>query len=102
MATYKTPFSKRCEILGNVWLFYAEDAKRDEVWSKYFEIYDVGLPLAYMINMDFATIKKGKEYLINDAWDDICKVISVDPMAKYDDLQSFFATSPNDPLDIED
>ena len=102
MATYKTPFSKRCEILGNIWLFYSEDAKRDATWSEFFDIYDIGLPLAYFVTTGIASVKRGKESYVNDAWNDMCDIINVDKFAKYQDLAAIFAASPNEPLEDEE
>ena len=95
----KTPFSKKCEILGNVWLFYREDAQADETWSRYFEVYDIGLPLSYMIWSDIASINDGNEQYVEEAWDDLCAIINVDPEGQYENLQHIFDVSPNEPID---
>ena len=102
MATYKTPFSKRCEILGQLWLFYRDNHSDDLTWDKYFEVYDIGLPLAYMVWAEVATVKRGSESYVNEAWDDACGIIDVDRDAKYESLTEFFAASPNEPLEDEE
>ena len=40
-----TPFSKKCEILGDLWLDYRED----ESFQDFFEYNDLGVPIAYGI-----------------------------------------------------
>ena len=102
MATYKTPFSKRCEILGQLWLFYRDNYNGDLAWEKYFEVYDIGLPLAYMVWAEVATVKRGNEAYVNEAWDDFCLVIGIDPEGKYAGLPEAFAASPNKPIESED
>jgi hypothetical protein len=38
-----TPFSKKCEILSDLWLEYRDD----EEFKDFFEYSDLGLPMAY-------------------------------------------------------
>jgi hypothetical protein len=40
-----TPFSKKCEILGDLWLEY----RQDESFQDFFEYSDLGVPIAYGI-----------------------------------------------------
>jgi hypothetical protein len=40
-----TPFSKKCEILGDLWLDYRED----ETFQDFFEYNDLGVPIAYAV-----------------------------------------------------
>jgi hypothetical protein len=40
-----TPFSKKCEILGDLWLDYRED----ESFKDFFEYNDLGVPIAYAV-----------------------------------------------------
>jgi hypothetical protein len=40
-----TPFSKKCEILGDLWL----DHQEDESFQEFFEYNDLGVPIAYAI-----------------------------------------------------
>lgn len=91
----KTPFSKKCEILGSLWLFYGNDEKPDVVWENYFDTYDIGLPLAYFVWTDVATVKKDKRSYIEDAWDDLCKMMNVPADGNYDSLTDLLADSPN-------
>jgi hypothetical protein len=43
-----TPFSKKCEILGELWLSY----RQDEELEDFLEYNDLGLPIAYAIAND--------------------------------------------------
>lgn len=95
----KTPFSKKCEIVGSVWLHYRDDSRQDEGWSQYFDVYDIGLPLAYMIWSDIATATEGSEMYVEEAWEDLCAIINVDPDGEYTDLNHIFSVSPNEPID---
>lgn len=95
----KTAFSNKCAILGELWLFYREDAKHDEAWSEFFRWTDVGLPLAYMIWQGIAGIKKGQENYINEPWNTFCAMIDIDPNANYSSLADCFFVSPNKPLE---
>jgi hypothetical protein len=45
-----TPFSKKCEILSELWLEYRDD----ESFQEFFEYNDLGLPLAYAIENKLA------------------------------------------------
>lgn len=100
MAVYKTPFSKRCEILGELWLYYREDAAKNDVWSQFFTVYDIGLPLAYMHWQDLATvISADGEASVSAAWDSFCRIIDIDIEDDYDSLGDCFDSSPNEPLE---
>ena len=38
-----TPFSKKCEILGDLWTYHRDD----EQFKEFFEYNDLGVPIAY-------------------------------------------------------
>jgi hypothetical protein len=40
-----TPFSKKCEILGDLWTEYRDD----EEFKDFFEYNDLGVPMAYAV-----------------------------------------------------
>lgn len=93
----KTPFSKKVEILGQVWVWYRNDPKRDEGWLEFFEWHDVGLPLAYFAKQGFASIKQDAKKYIDTAWNDYCHMLEIDPGALYIDVKSTFdASKEND------
>lgn len=47
-----TPFSKKCDILGELWINY----KEDEVFADFIAYNDLGLPMAYMASEGFAEL----------------------------------------------
>lgn len=60
----ETTFGKKCEILGNLWLGYRNDGE----YYPFMEIYDVELPLAYILHKNITTITPQAEEMINNAW----------------------------------
>jgi hypothetical protein len=63
--TPKTPFTLRCEILGELWLSYRED----EEYKDFVEYNDLGLPLAYAIAGGIVESSPMAESFINESWD---------------------------------
>lgn len=93
----KTPFSKKCEVLGELWLYYREEAPQHEEWAQFFEWADIALPLAYLSWQDLATVKTDAKRYINDAWVTFCEMISIDPDQEYDGIEDAWSASPNPP-----
>lgn len=91
-----TPFSKKCEILGNLYLFYSDTT--NESWRQFFTWADLGLPMAWMASSDWITIKPDAKQYVNDTWKMFCEMIAIDADAKYNSLQDCFTASPNPPL----
>jgi hypothetical protein len=95
-----TPFSKKCEILGRLHIFYGDTDNAG--WKDFFAWSDLGLPMAWMASSGLVTVKtEGKQY-VNDAWDMFCTLINIDANAKYESLEDCFAASPNPPLDEDE
>ena len=93
----KTNFSNKCEILGNLWMWYKDTD--NESWAEFFAWADLGLPLAYLTWQGLATAKPDGKNVIEETWNVFCEMISVDPNGKYTDLQSAFSASPNSPVE---
>mgnify|MGYP006289912795 CR=1 FL=1 len=93
----KTNFSSKCEILGSLWTFYKDTD--NESWREFFAWGDLGMPLSYLVWQDLATAKPDGKAAIEECWNVFCEMISIDPDAKYTDLDSAFAASPNKPLE---
>ena len=91
-----TPFSKKCEILGALHMFYSNTD--NEGWKEFFTWSDVGLPMAWMVSANLITIKSEGKQHVNDAWDMFCEMISIDADAKYSSLEDCFTASPNPPI----
>lgn len=98
----KTPFSNKCKVLGDLWLYYRADAEDDNNWSEFFEWADIALPLSHMLDQGLAILpatEKGKESegFIEQAWTTFCEIISIDPDAEYNHLGECWEASPNAP-----
>lgn len=99
----KTPFSSKCEILGDLWLYYREDAQSDPNWSEFFEWADIALPLSHMVSQGLAILPATEggmeaEKFIEDAWTTFCELISIDADAQYNTLGQCWEASPNSPM----
>ena len=60
-----TPFSKRCEILGDLWVAY----KGDPEFEDFISYNDLGLPLAYAVSTEIVTATPKAEMFINETFD---------------------------------
>ena len=59
-----TPFSKQCEILGELWLEYRDD----ENFQDFFEYNDLGVPLAYAIDQKIVLPTPKAEQFIGESF----------------------------------
>lgn len=96
----KTPFSKKCEILGDLWLYYREEAATNENWSEFFAWADIALPLSHMVSQGFAVLTATDEGVeaekfIEDAWITFCEIIAIDPDKNYESIADAWDASPN-------
>lgn len=60
-----TPFTNRCEILGDFWISY----KSDSEFEDFISYNDLGLPLAYAISTEIVSSTPKSEMFINETWD---------------------------------
>ena len=60
-----TPFSKRCEILGDLWVAY----KGDPEFEDFISYNDLGLPLAYALATEIVTKTPKAELFVNETFD---------------------------------
>jgi len=58
-------FSKKCEILGSLWM----DFREEEDFQDFIEYNDVGLPLAYFLAEGIVTKKPEAEAYVNETYD---------------------------------
>ena len=77
----------KCEILFDLSMKYGNDP----MWKPYFDVYDVGVPLARFIVMDWATPTESGIECIEEAWVDLCRLIMVDPEGEYEMLDDMVA-----------
>lgn len=97
----KTPFSSKCQVLGELWLFHREDASNNDAWREFFEWADIGLPMAYMAWQGLITVKADAKEYINNPYDVFCEMVSIDKDTDYPSLADAFAASPNAPVSNE-
>ena len=64
MEQFNTPFGKRCEILGELWLNY----KGDEELADFIEYNDLGLPLAFAAAENIIEPNEIVENYVNETW----------------------------------
>jgi hypothetical protein len=60
-----TPFSKKCEILGELWLTY----RQDEELEDFLEYNDLGLPIAYAIANDIVKSTDKAKLFVEETFD---------------------------------
>lgn len=60
-----TPFSKRAEILGELWIKY----KSDPEFTDFIFYNDLGLPLAYSLSTEIINNTPKVEMFVNETWD---------------------------------
>jgi hypothetical protein len=60
-----TPFSKKCEILGELWLKY----RQDEELEDFLEYNDLGLPIAYAIANDIVKSTDMAKSFVEETFD---------------------------------
>jgi hypothetical protein len=92
----KTPFSDKVDFLGDFWSEWKDEEANHESWKEFFKIYDVGLPLAWLISYKYASFNKmgnGKE-IIEETWQALCEALGISPDDKYPTLVSMLKASP--------
>ena len=96
-------FLSKCNILGELWLKYRDEAETNETWSEYFTYSDVALPLSYGISQGFVQMVEGGglDNFVNESWQIFCELIDIDPDGEYEDIEDAWAASPNPPLNDE-
>jgi hypothetical protein len=62
--TPTNPFSKKCEILGDLWLNY----RASEQFEDFIEYNDIGLPLAYAFSEEIAKPTEIAEKYIDETY----------------------------------
>lgn len=93
-----TSFSKKCEILGDV---YLESGWNEEL-AEFRKYNDIGLPLAYMIQNKFIEVDgitdAGKD-VVTETWDLLCEAVGVNSEDEFqgtDDMMEKAGWTDND------
>ena len=86
--TPTTPFSNKCDILGDLWLNY----RNDEEFTDFIEYNDIGLPLAYVIANDIVKSTPLAETFINETFDLLIEALGVEEDIGFDSLDELLGS----------
>lgn len=70
----ETSFTKRCEILEDLWMTY----RNDEDFTDFMEYNDLALPLAYAVANGLIESNDSVKGFINEAWDLLLKGFDIE------------------------
>ena len=76
-----TPFSKRCEILSELWINYRDN----ETFEEFIEYNDLGLPMAHLIAENLVEATRQGEIYIDETFELLLNVLSIED-DNYDSL----------------
>jgi hypothetical protein len=85
----KTPFSKKCEILGILWAA-CKDNEVDEAWKVFFSKNDIAGSLCFTAWRELATIKPSGKVYVEETWKDLCESLLMGADEKFLDVDDFF------------
>jgi hypothetical protein len=85
-----TSFSSKISILAEV---YSEALWNAEL-KDFADINDIALPLAYLVENEFATITDKANSYIEETWDMLCTLLKVDATATYESGDDMLKQSP--------
>jgi hypothetical protein len=83
LAMDNTPFSKKCEILND---FYMDYANTDR-YVEFFLLNDLGIPAALLYMNGGAEITEIGTAFIDETWRALCELLQVDYMGDYPSLE---------------
>lgn len=69
-----TPFSNKCDILGDLWIDY----KGDDKFADFIQYNDLGLPLAYAISGGIVESTPIAEGFVNETFDIFLEGLGID------------------------
>jgi hypothetical protein len=72
--TSTTPFSNRCQILGELWLKYRTEPEFED----FIEYNDLGLPIAYAISNDIVRSSEMAERFVEETFDLLLAALGVE------------------------
>jgi len=93
----KTPFSKKVEILSDLWILYRNDSEAWSSWLPYFDgIGCVTLPLCYAVHNGIAEIIDDSigKIEIEYTFAILCDMIQSDRVGDYSSMDQMFSQSP--------
>lgn len=84
-----TPYSKRCAILGRLWIDYSSD----EEMQDFIAYNDLGLPMAFALAEEIVKSTSLAEAYVNETWDLLLTALKVEDTG-FESLDEIFAASP--------
>lgn len=84
-----TPYSNRCDILGELWVEYKHDTK----FQDFFDYNDLGLPLAYAISTQIVSSSTLAENFINETFELFLEVLDIEEDTGFDTLEDIFVAA---------
>ena len=91
----KTPFSKKCEILGTFYATYRESDALSDDWRNFINGNDIGLPASFMAWQGMVTITDEGKPFIEDTWNIYCLALGIDPDSNWKTMEQTFMESPS-------
>lgn len=92
----KTPFSNHTKVLAELWSTYRDSGLERDGWREFFTYYDFTLTLAYFEQQGWVVIKGGEaEKGIQETWDQLCNMLSINPLGEYKSIDQMFQESTN-------
>lgn len=85
--TQKTPYTNKCDILGELWLSY----KQNEDFEDFFEYNDLGLPLAYAISAGIVKATPEAEIFVNETFDLLLGAVGRESDEGFESIEDVFA-----------
>ena len=83
-----TGFSKKCEILGDLYSNYGQDPE----FRDFVEFNDLGLPLAYLSNEGLCELSTDGERYIEETWTLFVKSLGIED-TEFEDIDEMFQAS---------
>ena len=82
-----TPFSKRCEILSELWMNHRDD----EAFDDFIEYNDLGLPMAHLIAEKLVEPTRQGEIYIDETFDLLLETLRIED-DNYDSLSEMLGS----------
>ncbi len=82
-------FSRKCEILGELWLHY----RQDELFRDFIEYNDIGLPLAYMIESEIVQPTEYAKQYVNETFQLFSEALGLQESEDWDNLNHMLDVS---------
>lgn len=93
----KTPFSKKCEILSQLWVWYLNEKDAWINWNNFFQGAGViSLPMCYAINENLVTVNTDSiaKDMVDETFAILCDLLQIDRVGNYDGAEQMFELSP--------